>query len=203
MKHVGKMKNNSARVVVAYRTLPGDPHSCLIVGVQGLGDSYHDTLMTVVESDSGQQANELADILASRRFPDGSVMLGFLHANGHLRKMPTNTVLMTPDTQTTIPLNELNEIIAQQKGVSVEDLAVNDGSEEAQADAKNGTTKKTADKASAKAALAETAGDDEPSSPTEMRSKADKMFKEAARLRKLADELDPPKSKSKSKVAAE
>ena len=196
------MKNNSARVVVAYRTLPGDPHSCLIVGVQGLGDSYHDTLMTVVESDSGQQANELADILASRRFPDGTVMLGFLHANGHLRKMPTNTVLMTPDTQTTIPLNELNDIIATQKGVSIDDLAVNDGSEESQADAKNGTTKK----ASTKTSTSEVVGDDEPSSATEMRSKADSLFKEAARLRKLADELDPPKSKvtkSKSKVEAE
>ena len=196
------MKNNSARVVVAYRTLPGDPHSCLIVGVQGLGDSYHDTLMTVVESDSGQQANELADILASRRFPDGTVMLGFLHANGHLRKMPTNTVLMTPDTQTTIPLDQLNQIIADQKGVSIDDLAVNDGSEESQADAKNGTTKKSATKTT----TTEAAVDDEPASPTEMRSKADSLFKEAARLRKLADELDPPKSKvtkSKSKVAAE
>ena len=202
MKHVGKMKNNSARVVVAYRTLPGDPHSCLIVGVQGLGDSYHDTLMTVVESDSGQQANELADILASRRFPDGPVMLGFLHANGHLRKMPTNTVLMTPDTQTTIPLDQLNQIIADQKGVSIDDLAVNDGSEESQADAKNGTTKKSATKTT----TTEAAVDDEPASPTEMRSKADSLFKEAARLRKLADELDPPKrkvTKSKSKVAAE
>jgi hypothetical protein len=202
MKHVGKMKNNSARVVVAYRTIPGDPNSCLIVGVQGLGDSYHDTLMTVVESDSGQQANELADILASRRFPDGSVMLGYLHANGHLRKMPTNTVLMTPDTQTTIPLDQLNQIIADQKGVSIDDLAVNDGSEESQADAKNGTTKKT----STKVAVSEAIVDDEPSSATEMRSKADSLFKEAARLRKLADELDPPKSKitkSKSKAIAE
>ena len=70
MKHVGRIKNNSARLVIVYRTLPGDPNSCLIVGTQGLGDSYHDTLMSLIESDSGQQANELADILAVRRFPD-------------------------------------------------------------------------------------------------------------------------------------
>ena len=193
MKHVGKMKNNSARVVVAYRTLPGDPHNCLVVGVQGLGDSYHDTLMTVVESDSGQQANELADILATRRFPDGSVMLGYLHTNGHLRKVPTNSVLMTPDTQSQIPLDQLNEIIAQQKGVSIEDLAVNDGSEEAQEQA----SKK-------KPAKVEEVVDTTVMSASELRSKADALYKEAAKLRKQADELDPPKSKvTKSKVVAE
>jgi hypothetical protein len=189
MKHVGKMKNNSARVVVAYRTLPDEPHNCLVVGTQGLGDSYHDTLMSVVESDSGQQANELAEALASRRFPDGTVMLGYLHSNGHLRKVPTNTVMMTPDSQTTIPLDQLNEIIAEQKGVAVADLAVNDGTQEAKP--KKKTVEKKADGIDATPAT----------SAAEMRSKADALYKEAAKLRKEADEIDPPKSKTK-KVAA-
>jgi len=123
MKHVGKMKNNSARLAVVYRTLPGDAHSALVVGTQGLTDSHHDSLMSMIESDSGQQANELADILAVRKFPDGSVMLGYLHNNGHLKKVPTKMIFMTPDSQTQIPLDELNLLIAQQKGVSIEDLA--------------------------------------------------------------------------------
>ena len=127
MKHVGKMKNNSARLAIVYRTLPGDPHNALVVGTQGLGDSYHDTLMSLIESDGGQQANELADILAVRKFPDGNVMLGYLHTNGHLKKVPTNMILMTPDSQTQIPLDELNKLIAQQKGCDVSDLAVTDG----------------------------------------------------------------------------
>ena len=58
MKHVGKMTNNSARVVIVYRTLPGDALSALVVCTQGLTDMYHEGLMTVVESDSGQSANE-------------------------------------------------------------------------------------------------------------------------------------------------
>ena len=33
--------------------------------------------------------------------------------------------------------------------------------------------------------------------PAEMRSRADALYKEAAQLRKTADELDPPKSKKK------
>ena len=126
MKHVGKMKNNSARLAVVYRTLPGDATSALVVGTQGLADAFHDSLMSLIESETAQQSNELADVLATRRFPDGSVMLGYLHSQGHLKKVPTHMVLMTPDSQSQIPLDELNKIIAQQKGVSVEDLAVKD-----------------------------------------------------------------------------
>jgi len=101
----------------------------LVVGTQGLVDSYHDTLMSILESDQGQQSNELADILAVRKFPDGNVMLGYLHNNGHLKKVPTNMVYMTPDSQTTLPLDQLNKLIADQKGIALEDLAVNDGSQ--------------------------------------------------------------------------
>jgi hypothetical protein len=194
MKHVGKMKNNSARLAVVYRTLPGDPYSALVVGTQGLGDSYHDTLMNLLESPAGQQANELADVLATRRFPDGSVMLGYLHQNGHLKKVSTNMVLMTPDTQTQLPLDELNRIIAEQKGVRLEDLAVNDGSEKIKPTAKP-VVKETTDHTSADIVQETPQGFD--LSPTEKRSRADALYKEAARLRKEADAEDPPKSKKK------
>lgn len=188
MKHIGKMKNNSARVAVVYRTLPGDATSALVVGTHGLGDSYHDTLMQVLESPAGQQANELADVLATRRFPDGSVMLNYLHVNGHLKKVPTNLVLMTPDSQTQVQLDELNTIIAQQRGVSVEDLAVSDAS----APPKTKTMDVAADKSVQIKA--------ESLTPAEMRDRADALYKEATRLRKEADTLDPPKSKKKTTV---
>jgi hypothetical protein len=190
MKHVGKMKNNSARVVIVYRTLPGDPHSALVVGTQGLGDSYHDTLMTIVESESGQQANELADVLAVRRFPDGSNMLGYLHGNGHLIKVKTALVNVTPDSQTTIPLNELNELVAKQKGVSIEDLAVNDGSQQTKDKKKREAKKIVTEDETPK--VTETFE----MSPAELRSRADALFKQAQVLRKQADELDPPKKKA-------
>jgi hypothetical protein len=200
MKHVGKMKNNSARVAVAYRTIPGDHNSALVVGTSGLTDSYHDSLMSLIESESGQQANELADMLAVRRFPDGSVMLQYLHSTGHLKKVPTSLVLMTPNAQTSIPLNEVNQMIADQKGVKLEDLAISDGAE------------KPVKKESAREevisteiivpevrAVAEV--DDEVSDPTlvakSYRSKADKLSKDAANFRRMADAIDPPKAKAK------
>lgn len=199
MKHVGKMKNNSARVAIVYRTLPGDPYSSLVIGTNGLVDSYHDSLMAVIESDMGQQTNELADILSVRRFPDGSNMLGYLHTNGHLVKVPTNMVLVTPDNKTSIPLNELNELIAKQKNVSVEELAVTDGSQK---------------KAPAKEVVTEAVPEVDTSpkindggfelSASEMRSRADALFKQAQQLRKQADEIDPPKKKTtKAKEAVE
>lgn len=123
MKHVGKMKNNGAKVVVVYRTLPGDPYSALVVGTNVLGEAYHNSLMNLVEDVSAQQANELADILHVRKFPDGSNMLAWLHTRGYLKKVPTNGVLLTPNTQTTIQLDELNKLIAEQRGISLEELA--------------------------------------------------------------------------------
>ena len=191
MKHVGKMKNNSARLAVVYRTLPGEPYNALVVGTQGLGDSYHDTLMSLIETPQAQQANELADILAVRKFPDGNVMLGYLHNNGHLKKVPTNMVLMTPDSQTQLPLDQLNVIIAQQKGVALEDLAVNDGSQK--------STKKIETVEIAEVVDNETISTKQfELTPAEMRSRADALYKEAARLRKEADKIDPPKPRKKS-----
>jgi hypothetical protein len=197
MKHVGKMKNNAARVVVAYRTLPGDPMSALVVGTQGLGDSYHDTLMDIVQSEAGQQANELADILAARRFPDGSNMLGYLHDRGHLKKVATTLVLMTPDTKTQIQLDDLNKLIAEQKGIDVDNLAVSD----TKTKATQAAAQVTAQAAKKAEAVKASKTPDFELTPVEMRSRADALYKEAARLRKEADALDPPKSKVKKATA--
>lgn len=192
MKHVGKMKNNSARVVTIYRTLPGDHNNCLVVGTQGLGDSYHDSLMNLIESDAGQQANELAEILAVRKFPDGSNMLEYLHIHGHLKKVPTTMVLMTPNSQTLIPLNELNELIAKQRGVKVADLAIGSDSQKSEvvADEKPVVQETPVEVKSDQKQFSLT--------PAEMRARADALYKEAAKLRKEADELDPPKKKAKA-----
>lgn len=196
MKHVGRMKNNGAKIVVAYRTIPGDPHSALVVGTQSLMDSYHDSLMSLVEADIGQQADELADVMAVRRFPDGSNMLHYLHTNGYLKKVPTAGVLITPDTKSSIPLDELNNIIAQQKGISLNELAIKDGSNTVV------PTLAEANPAEVFVDTPETTNSDISLTPSEMRSRADALYKEAAKLRKAADELDPPKSKKAAKEAA-
>ena len=189
-KHVGKMKNNAARIAIVYRTIPGEPLNALVVGTNGLPDAYHDSLMSLLESDAGQQANELADVLSVRRFPDGDPMLGWLHNNGHLKKVPTNMVLMTQNTKSQIQLDELNKMIADSKGVDIEDLAITDGTQ---------SSKKKPKLAAEEIVLPkDPETSNTPKNATEMRSLADKLFKDAQSLRKQADLLDPPKKKIKS-----
>lgn len=201
MKHVGKMKNNSARVAVVYRTLPGEPNNALVVGTNGLPDAYHDSLMSLIESDSGQQANELADILAARRFPDGEVMLGWLHARGQLKKVPTHLVLMTPNTQAQIPLDELNKLIAEQKGISVEDLAIQEAA------AEESKVSRQPEEIIVSTDVVDTSSKtviEKPITASDLRSMADKLFKEAQALRKKADEMEPPVKKvAKAKATVE
>ena len=202
-KHVGKMKNNSARIAIVYRTLPGEPNNALVVGTSGLTDAYHDSLMSLIESDAGQQANELADVLAVRRFPDGTVMLQYLHAGGHLKKVPTNIVLVTPNNQTSIQLNEINQMIADQKGVKIEDLAITDGSTKTVA--KNTSViEEIIVPESVVPQYKAPVVDEDISDPSVIaktyREKADKLAKDAANFRKMADAIDPPKVKSKKSV---
>lgn len=188
------MKNNGAKIVIVYRTIPGDSKSALVVGTQALMDSYHDSLMSLVDSDTAQQANELADVMSVRRFPDGSNMLQYVHANGLLMKVPTAGVLVTPDNKTSIPLDELNNIIAQQKGITLDELSIKDGSNSTVPTISEKTKQSTEE-------VAETVIIEAKLSPAELRSKADALYKEAAKLRKEADEIDPPKSKKATKEA--
>jgi len=211
MKHVGKMKNNGAKIAVVYRTLPGDSKSALVVGTGNLNDSWHDSLMNLLQDISGQEANELADVLAVRKFPDGQTMLEALHVGGHLKKVPTAGVIMTPTAAASIPLDELNELIAKRKGVTIDELSITDGQRpNKKVTPKDDPTKTTSSSVNA--------GEEEVStqpvkndpilvteelSPTQMRSKADKLFKEAQALRKQADSIDPPKSKKIKEVVTD
>ena len=82
LKHVGRLKNNQRRLIVAYRTLPGEPDHCVCVTTENLEAGDHDALMKLVESNAGQSANELAEAMARTRLPDGSIMLARFHKTG-------------------------------------------------------------------------------------------------------------------------
>lgn len=202
VKHVGRMKNNNAKVLVVFRSLPGESNSALVLGTSTLSDSYHDAIMKLVESEQGQQAQEFGNLLSVRHFPDGNLMLQTLHQSGKLSKVNTSDVLMTPNSQDSISLDELNALIAEQQGIAVDELSTN-------IDTKlNGDTE-VQDVASVQDMTAPTpATQEQPLTDEDLaksyRSQADAMYKEAARLRREADELDPPKKKSvKAKATAD
>jgi hypothetical protein len=199
LKHVGRQVNNKRKVVVAYRVIPGDSENCIVVPTESLMAEEHDTLMKLVESDAGQTAYELADAMARTRLPDGRIMLSAFHSTGRFAKMPTKNVEMTPNRNTVINLAELNETIAAQKGVAVEDLAVQPTAQKNTP--VNETTAPVVEEAAVEPLQAATDGvltDDQLAA--QYRSQADAMFKEAKRLREQAEELAPTKKKTTKKT---
>ena len=195
-KHIGRLKSNKRKVAVAYRTIPGDHTHALVVSTENLTDSDHDVLMQLVDSPSGQSAYELAEAMARTRLSDGSVMLARFHAQGKLIKVPTSEVVMTPTTNTTVELDELNKLIAEQKGVSIADIALQgDTTTLATAQEVRDTTAPSNEPVSAPTQEGVLSDED---LAAQYRSQADTMFKEAKRLREQAEELAPTKKKVKA-----
>ena len=181
VKHVGNF--DGKKVVVAYKTMPNEHLNALLIPVERLPATYHDELFSVVESQLGQDAYEIATVLAPKKFSDGNNMLVTLAQKNFLVKVETKNVTMTPtpDKATWIQLDKLNEMIAEQRGVAVTELAVKE--EKAPEDTML-TKKDTA---------------------RNYRNRADAMYKEVVELRRRADEIDPPattKSTKKTKVDA-
>ena len=147
-KHIGELADASkATVVIMYRTVPGEPNNCLVVGTKFLPDMYHNSLMRAVESEGGQQAEEFADYAGRQTFADGTNMLAMLHNDNYIKKFKTNEIMVTYGTGADgrILLNKLNEMVAKEKGVKVSELAVDPDAPATptkKADAKKTTAKK-------------------------------------------------------------
>jgi len=194
MKHIGKMANTGTKVVVVFRTLPGESNKALVLPVTTLPDAYHDAIMTLIETDQAQNSFEFGEIMFMRHFPDGRPMLTSMQADSRLIKVETKDVVMTPTFNASIVLSELNGLIAEQRNCAIDDLCtfVNGGG------SKNLTKK--ADQIVVEEKTVTPSIPVAPLSDEDIaksyRSQADAMYKEAAKLRKQADELDPPKKKA-------
>ena len=111
VKHVGRHAATGQRLVVVFMELPGEPENALVVFSDSLPDRYHQALMDAVESNEGQSAKELYEVLARKVFWHGGQMLNTLHTEGLLAKIPSKNIIMTPNTSTNVPLNEILENI--------------------------------------------------------------------------------------------
>ena len=109
IKHVGK--NNDRKVLVLYREVPGDDHMCLVIYPEVLNAAWQDAIQKVVESDVGQQANQLADALHRSYLPDGRPILETLHNERMIKKVRSSDVIMTPSVNASVRLDELNKLI--------------------------------------------------------------------------------------------
>jgi hypothetical protein len=109
IRHVGKIGDR--KVAVVFRQIPGEDHMCLVIYTELLNQNIHDPLISAIESPVGQQSKDLADTLNRSYTRDGKIILQVLHAEGMMKKVQTNQVMMTPHPNQAIRLSELNEIL--------------------------------------------------------------------------------------------
>jgi hypothetical protein len=109
LKHVGK--HNDKRCVIVFRKVPDLEHMALVIYSDLLPRMTHDEVMRAVESPQGQEAQDISDVLFRTIMADGNNCLESLHRNGLLKKVPTNQVLVTPTTTSSVRLDELNDIL--------------------------------------------------------------------------------------------
>ena len=115
LKHVGK--HNDKRCVIVFRKIPDLGHMALVIYSDLLPRMVHDEVMRAIESPQGQEAKEISDVLFRTIMADGHNCLESLHRNGLMKKVPTNQVLVTPTSNSSVRLDELNDILDEmQKG---------------------------------------------------------------------------------------
>jgi len=198
LKHVGRVKSTNKKCVVVFRTLPGDAFNCLIAPTENLPDSYHDALINLVESPAGQNSNEFGEVMARSNFPDGSIMLAALHTQNRLIKVSTDQIVMTPNGVVSLPLSELNQIIAEQLGTTVDALSLKSGITEPQPDpnvtVSDVATVQDVPTSQSTVQTTQPTSFDSPDAEAKFyRSQADKLSKEAAEMRRKAEALSPTK----------
>jgi len=113
IKHVGR--TGDRKVLVLYRQVPGEEHMCLVIYPETIAAHWQDAIQKVVESDIGQQAEELADALHRSFLPDGRAILQTLHQERMIKKVRSGDVIMTPNTNSNIRLDELNKMLNEMK----------------------------------------------------------------------------------------
>ena len=206
-KHVGRLVKTGKKCIVVFRTLPGDSDRCLVVPTENLPDSYHDALINLVESNAGQFAYEFGEVMARTQFPDGSIMLAALHVQQRMASVGTSEVEMIPSPGASIVLSELNQLIAEQRGVTVGDLSIKSPATDPNVEiteigaahdispkAGDDLHKTVEERKAAEILAAEPLSAEDQAK--KFRSDADRLSKEAAELRRQAEALAPTKKKA-------
>lgn len=192
LKHIGA--HGDRKVAVVFRQIPDEEHMCLVVYTQLLNQNIHDPLMSVIESDIGQNSKDLADALNRTHTKDGKIILHVLHKEGMLKKLNTEHVMMTPLPNQRVRLDELNTILneMEQGEEAVKRLAEIDASRGLQdpkdiarrmRDAKEQQSKKSSVQQPASGLL------DDNSIANSLRQQAERMNREAQGLMAEANRL--------------
>lgn len=206
-RHVGK--HGDRKVAVVFREVPGEDHMCLVTYTETLNMHIHDPLIKCIESDIGQNSEHLADALNRTYTKDGRPILQVLHVEGQLKKVNTSQIVMTPQPNTQIKLNELNTILDEMKKGedAVKKLADMDKSRGLQdpADVVRRMRGPQAGEPAIQAGSNDTLGDNQLANnlrqqAAKMAAEAKGLLAESERLLSEAAVMDPPKEAPKAKT---
>jgi hypothetical protein len=198
IKHVGR--HNNKRVVIAYRQVPDEDHMCLVIYSETLPMRIHDELMKVLESDIGQQANDFADALFRHTMADGQNCLTTIHRGGLMSKVPTNQVIVTPTSASSVRLDELNTLLNEiAKGeAATEKLAKADQGQRWEGRDLGEPAKTTAESVGSDGVLSDAdIANQRIAQATKMEAEAKTLLAEAKRLKEEANALAPKVTKAK------
>lgn len=128
LKHIGR--HGDRKVAMLFREVPQEEHMCLVIYPDTLPAPWESAIMKVLESEVGQQAENFADALHRSLLPDGRVILETLHREKMIKKIRTSDVLMTPRSDSSIRLDELNKMLNEMKQgeAAIKKLAESDAS---------------------------------------------------------------------------
>ena len=184
IKHVGQVNQSNKKCVLVFREIPGEESSCLIVETESLPELYHDDLINAVESHGSQSDMDFYKFAQRSTFHDGTNMLESLHLKGLLKKVSVNEITMIPTRDATILLADLNSQLRQINNEGRTTSGdINATVDEPQESNSPGTL---SDKQIA----------------NQMRSQAEYFQREANRLLKEAEALDPGKTVNSSATEA-
>lgn len=217
MKHIGK--HDQRKAVVLWREVPNDDNDmCLITYPDSLPSLIHDPLMKCIESEVGQNSNDITEPLNRTLMDNGQNVLQTLHKGGYIRRVPQNQMILQPNAATTIRLDELNKILRQMsEGKEATDKMREMDSQTGLRDPMKNPREAAAEVAPAPVAQPIVAADDgvltdaniaqgQLSQADSMAAQAENLLKEAASLREeaytLAPELKPKATRKKRVVKA-
>ena len=200
LRHVGKIGDR--KVAIIFRQVPGEPHMALVTYTETLNRHIHDPMIKCIESDIGQNSKDLADALNRTHTVDGKYILQVLHQQKLIKKVQTETVIVTPNPQTKIKLIDLNKILDEMEAgesavkrlAEIDELAPTDIARQFKGTAISDPEGVLADNAIARSLRDQAA---------KMELEAKGLLAESQRLQKEASDLDgvKPKKTTKKTVA--
>jgi hypothetical protein len=204
MKHVGK--HGDRKVCIMFRQVPGEEHMALIIYPETLPAHWQQAVQSVLESDMAQQAEDLADALHRNFLPDGRPILQTLHEERMIKKVRTSDIIVTPNQNAKIRLDELNKMLNEMKlgEEAIKKMAQNDASRgmvapevKRKAEAEYKASQAQQQAASKFQAPQDAALSDRDIAANmvfqakKMETEAKQMIAEAARMKKDAQRMDP------------